>query len=103
MKRKILSALLALVILAAPLTSACAATVSPSTQKLKVDGAVVSAMVYNIDGSNYFRLRDIAYVLRNTDKRFEVGYDAAANTVLLTTGAFYTGAAPTGEAVRNPA
>lgn len=103
MKRKILSALLALVILAAPLTSACAATVSPSTQKLKVDGAVVSAMVYNIDGSNYFRLRDIAYVLRNTDKRFEVGYDAAANTVLLTTGAFYTGAAPTGKAVSNPA
>ena len=103
MKRKILSALLALVILAAPLTSACAATVSPSTQKLKVDGAVVSAMVYNIDDSNYFRLRDIAYVLRNTDKRFEVGYDAASNTVLLTTGAFYTGAAPTGEAVRNPA
>ena len=36
---------------------------------------------YNIEGSNYFKLRDLAYVLNGTDKQFEVGWDAAANAI----------------------
>ena len=61
-----------------------------SPQKLAVNGKNVNCEKYNIDGSNYFKLRDLAQVLNGTSARFEVGYDAAASTVSITTGAAYT-------------
>ena len=47
-----------------------------STQPVTVDGKPVQVTAYNIDGSNYFKLRDMAEIL-------DVGvwYDAAENTV----------------------
>ena len=63
---------------------------APSALALKIDGRTVTgAEVYNIDGANYFRLRDIAMLLRDTDARFDVRYDPAANAVLVTTGDVY--------------
>lgn len=63
-----------------------------STQSLSIDGEAVSgaAAAYNIGGSNYFKLRDLAMLLTNTGAKFEVGYDAAANQITLTTGQSYT-------------
>jgi hypothetical protein len=45
---------------------------------------------YNIAGNNYFKLRDLAYVLNGTEKQFSVSWDAAANTVTLASGKPYT-------------
>lgn len=61
-----------------------------STQNLSVNGTTVDCEKYNIDGSNYFKLRDLAYLLRDTDSRFSVGYDSTSNTVTITTGEVYT-------------
>ena len=57
--------------------------IMPSAQSLYVDGTSVNgAEIYNINGENYFRLRDLAMLLSDTDARFAVDYDAAASQVV---------------------
>ena len=51
-----------------------------SPQKLSVNGTNVDCGKYNIDGANYFKLRDLAYMLNGTASQFDVGFDAAAST-----------------------
>ena len=75
--------------------SANAATPKPgavvvSPQILMVDGVVKNAQKYNIDGANYFKLRDLAYLLNGTGSQFGVGWDGATGTVTITTGEAYT-------------
>ena len=88
--KKLLALLLGLALAISFLPSALAAEVVLSPQKLTVDGKSVDCEKYNIDGSNYFKLRDLAYVLSGTGSQFEVGYDQASATVSITTGAAYT-------------
>ena len=65
--------------------------VVPSNQALSVNGeAVTGAQVYNINGSNYFKLRDVAAMLNGTGSQFALEYDAAAREIVLTTGEAYT-------------
>ena len=65
--------------------------VVPSNQALQVNGeAVTGAQVYNINGSNYFKLRDVAALLSGTGSQFALEYDAAARQIVLTTGEAYT-------------
>ncbi len=82
-----------LLLAAAALLGACcgvlAADAVVSNQKLKIDGVEMPTVAYNIDGSNYFRLRDIAYLLNGTEARFSVGYDKATNSVTIVTGESY--------------
>lgn len=66
----------------------------PSASKVLVDGKAVQFQAYAIDGNNYFKLRDIAAVLNQSAKQFEVGFDAKLQSITLTTGKAYT---PTGE------
>ncbi|MGE4484611.1 MAG: hypothetical protein AB7C97_05805 [Oscillospiraceae bacterium] len=49
-----------------------------SVWKLSVDGTPCSAYVYNLDGNNFFKLRDLG-----TAFSFGVDYDAATNTVAI--------------------
>ncbi len=63
--------------------------VVPTQQNLTVNGEAKAAEIYNIDGSNYFKLRDIAALLSETGSRFSVGYDAASNTIVVKTGEAY--------------
>ena len=65
-------------------------TVALTTQNLTVDGETQNAEIYNINGSNYFKLRDIAMMLNGTDAQFSVDYDAASRTISVTTGQDYT-------------
>jgi ABC-type sugar transport system substrate-binding protein len=66
-------------------------TTALATQSsVTVNGGLVAFQAYNINGANYFKLRDIAQALSGTVKQFEVGYDAANNAVTLTTGKPYT-------------
>ena len=51
--------------------------------KVMVDGKETSFEAYNINGNNYFKLRDIAYVLNGTQKSFGVAWDEASKKVNL--------------------
>ena len=89
MKR--VSALALLIALLLALTMpAGAADIRLSTQTLKVNGQTVLCGGYNIDGSNYFKLRDLAMLLADTGSRFAVDYDEAARAVRVTTGQAYS-------------
>ena len=93
--KKSISILLCLILVLACLpVGANAAKVVWSSQNLTVNGRPVDCEKYNIDGSNYFKLRDIAYLLSGTACQFEVGYDPETRTVTITSGLPYT---PNGE------
>ena len=62
-----------------------------SSQKITVNGRNVTAESYLIDGNNYCKLRDIAYILKGTDSCFNVGWDSVEQMILLYTGRDYTG------------
>ena len=59
------------------------------SQSLLLDGNTVNLQAYNISGNNYFKLRDLAYLLNGTQAQFAVGYDAAAKAITLTGGQPY--------------
>ena len=63
--------------------------VQPTTQSLKVDGVDKTAEIYNISGSNYFKLRDIAMLLNGTDAQFSIAFDTEKSLVSVTTGQAY--------------
>ena len=87
-KTAILALILALLLsLAAP---AFAFSAVQSAQKLSVDGREVTCDKYNIDGSNYFKLRDLALLLNGTGSQFDVGWDAEKGIVSITTNHPYT-------------
>ncbi len=52
------------------------ATANPNRAKVIVDGQAIHFDSYNINGNNYFKLRDIAQVLKGTAKQFDVRWDA---------------------------
>jgi hypothetical protein len=63
--------------------------VEATKQSIIVNGAAVKAEIYNIDGSNYFKLRDLAYLLNGTGSQFSVGYDEAGKAFTAVTGEAY--------------
>jgi len=64
----------------------------PTSSAIIVDGEKIEFDAYNIDGSNYFKLRDLAYTLSETEKQFEVSWlDGVANAyITLTSAKVYT-------------
>jgi len=70
--------------------SANLAIARPTASAVVVNGKNTAFDAYNIGGSNYFKLRDIAYVLSGSEKQFEVGWDGKKNAISLTSGAPYT-------------
>ena len=62
-------------------------TCKASTQLLTIDGSAPAVTAYNIGGNNFFKLRELGDALG-----FQVDYDAATNTVLVSAG---NAAAPT--------
>ena len=65
-------------------------TAQPTSSSVLINGKNVTFDAYNINGSNYFKLRDLAYALNGSAKQFDVGWDAANNAVSLTSGKPYT-------------
>ena len=61
-----------------------------SKANLSVDGKIYDILGYSIDNSNYYKIRDIAMLLRTTGSRFEVGWDQRLNAITLSTGLKYT-------------
>ena len=78
---------------AAPIAAPAAkATAELSNAKVLVNGNAVDFQAYNIEGNNYFKLRDIAIALNETGSNFDIGYDKATRAITLTKGTAYTGA-----------
>ena len=62
--------------------SAAAPKVAVLGHTFKVNGKTVAPQAYNIDGYNYFKLRDVAYLLADTTAPFNVTWSASQSTVV---------------------
>ena len=91
-RHRVIPTLLALALAAAlaAAPNALAANVQRSVQKLTVNGTEIACDKYNIDGRNYFKLRDLAQALNGTQAQFQVSWDDAAGIVAITGGQPYT-------------
>ena len=61
------------------------ATATPNTVAISIADKTADMRAYSIDNTNYFSLRDIASLLNDTEKQFDIQYDKATKTVILTT------------------
>lgn len=68
------------------------ATAVPNNAKVYVDGKEIKFEAYNINGSNYFKLRDIAYAMNGTKKQFDVTWNSGVSILSMTPGNSYVGA-----------
>ncbi len=60
-----------------------------TSSKVLVDGEDILFDAYNINGNNYFKLRDLAMVINGTTKQFGVTWDGEKNAINLVTGESY--------------
>ena len=63
--------------------------VAPSVQRIVVDGKTVAMEIYNIDGSNYFKLRDMAALMSGTKSEFSVNFNADTKSMYSVKGSTY--------------
>ncbi|MBE6031132.1 MAG: WG repeat-containing protein, partial [Clostridiales bacterium] len=54
-----------------------------------VDGELVAVDAYNVNGNNYFKLRDIAMMLDGSEKQFNVVWNQSKKSVEIATGEGY--------------
>ena len=90
---RLTAALLLMVLLLGLLPVAQAAesvSASGNSIDLSLDGKAVKIGAYNIAGSNYIKLRDIAQLLKGTDKEFAVAWDGASQSISLNSWEEYT-------------
>jgi hypothetical protein len=64
-------------------------TATPTSSKVVVDGKDISFDAYNINGNNYFKLRDVAAAVNGSAKNFGVTYDEAVKAINLTSNSPY--------------
>ena len=90
-RKRLFAMILCIVIIATVGISAVASvqTVNPTASTVIVNGVSIEFEAYFINGNNFFRLRDLAYVLNGTNKQFSVDWDEAANAISLTSGQPY--------------
>lgn len=65
-------------------------TATNSNAKLLVDGDEVEVSGYTVNDSNYYKIRDIAMVLRTTASRFDVAWDESLSAIAISKGVKYT-------------
>jgi len=61
----------------------------PTTSNVIVDGTKVSFKAYNINGNNYFKLRDLAAALNGSSKQFDIEWNGNKNTINLISSKSY--------------
>ena len=61
-----------------------------SNTRVSVNGKITDVILCNIRGNNYIKLRDLAMLLRGTEKQFEVAWDAANKSIMIIPGGAYT-------------
>lgn len=65
-------------------------TAKVSTHKVTLNGVKADLAAYTINGSNYFKLRDLAAALKGLDSEFAVTWNAAQQRIDLTSKTAYT-------------
>lgn len=55
----------------------------PTSSSVIADGEKIGLDAYNIDNNNYFKLRDIAMMLRDSGKKFDIQWDNEKNAITL--------------------
>ena len=63
---------------------------TPIASAVIVNDTEVEFYAYEIYGNNFFRLRDLAYILSGTEKQFDVAWNGELNAVVITSGQSYT-------------
>ena len=79
-----------LIVSPAPAPEPAKPVVQPTTQNLTVNGEKKDTEIYNIDGSNFFKLRDMAALLNGTGSQFSVDWDDASSTIAIQKGKAYS-------------
>lgn len=69
--------------------SAADLSATPTSAAVQVNSAPVAFEAYNINGNNYFKLRDVAFALMKTGAHFSVTFDATANAVWISSLEYY--------------
>ena len=64
-------------------------TVNPTPSAIYINGEEKFFEAYFIDGSNYFKLRDLALVLSDTNKQFNLWYDETTMAIKMMSGSPY--------------
>ena len=98
MKKKIIALMLAVMMLCSMYVPSHAASVSPTKSAVMINGERVEFQAYNIDGNNYFKLRDIAFALNGTEAQFEISWDPYNRILGMSRGLSYT---PNGQEMTN--
>ena len=62
----------------------------PTSSKVFVNGKQIEFEAYEIGDFNFFKLRDLAYVLNGTEKQVEVVWDGAKSAISIISGRPYT-------------
>lgn len=88
MKKTITAVLCAAMLAAVPTAGAVYA--APTGNSIYVDGVQVNGAAYKIEGSNYFKLRDIAAMVNGSTKQFSVAWNNTSKRIDLTSGRPYT-------------
>lgn len=65
-------------------------TAKPTASTVLVNGSPVAFDAYSVNDNNYFKLRDLAYILNGTGKQFEVTWDNDTKAINLIPGKSYT-------------
>ncbi len=97
MKRKLLRTTLSFILI---LTLLCGMTTLafgastyiavPKNVSVLIDGKTEKLAGYNVEGQNYFSLRDFAYLLNGSSKQFNITYDAKEKAIHLWKGKAYS-------------
>ena len=98
MKKLVAFFMTAVMVCSMGVTTAFGATAKASQDKVAVNGQQVKMQAYNINGYNYFKLRDVAQVMNGTPATFQVGWDAAKQLIVLELGKAYSGSSDVGKA-----
>jgi hypothetical protein len=73
-----------------PKTAPVKISTTPIASTVLVNGKETAFDAYTINGSNYFKLRDVAQVISGSSKQFEVTWDNRKNAITLVSGKPYT-------------
>ncbi len=90
MVKRYICALLVVILSFGVYTPAMAANATPSTATVYIDGERIPFEAYNIDGSNYFKLRDVAAGFDGSWYPFEVTWDNQLGAIDILTDKSYT-------------
>lgn len=69
---------------------------------IKIDSLDVNVPAYVIEGENYFKIRDLAYALKDTKAKFKVEYDSEIGAVVVEPGEDYEPMDGDMEPIKNP-